>query len=263
VVAERDVEPYAVPVFRALAPRFGGSSLFFLSASGRGDGLWRLDESGTVLIRRGTDGPLVEPPAVSRDGARIAIQIRNGQRRHLAVMGADGTDVRTLAPSIDVKGLADWSPDGTTIVTGGDDGGGDGLFTIPADGSTPRRLVAGQAFNPVWSPKGDLIVYARTVGGQVPLLAVRPDGTQVQLPSVGVRPGGYRFLPDGTGLVYLPSLMAIDFWLLDFGTKKTRQLTRLANLGAVGAFDLTPDGRHVVFDRSRENSDVVLIDLPQ
>jgi Tol biopolymer transport system component len=263
MVAERDVEPYAVPAFRALAPRFGGSSLFFLSTSGRADGLWRHDESGAVLIRRGTDGPLVEPPAVSRDGTRVAVQVRNGPRRHLAVMAADGTDVRTVAPSVDVKGLADWSPDGTTIVTGGNDGGGDGLFTVPADGTSPRRLVHGQAFNPVWSPKGDLIVYAGTVGGQVPLLAVRPDGAQVELPPVRVRPGGYRFLPDGTGLVYLPALMSLDFWRLDFATRHTRQLTRLANRGAVGAFDITPDGRYIVFDRSRENSDVVLIDLPR
>jgi hypothetical protein len=27
-------------------------------------------------------------------------------------------------------------------------------------------------------------------------------------------------------------------------------------------FDITPDGRQIVFDRLRENSDIVLIDLP-
>jgi Tol biopolymer transport system component len=263
VAGESDVAAYAVPTFRALAPRFGGSSLFFLSTSGRADGLWRLDDSGAVSIRRGTDGPLVEPPAVSRDGRRVAMQIRNGQRRHLAVMAADGTDVRTVSPSIDVKGLADWSPDGTAIATGGNDGRGDGLFTIPADGGAPTRIVAGTAFNPVWSPKGDLIVYADIVGGQVPLLAVRPDGTPVVMPMVRVRPGGYRFMPDGSGLVFLASLQSRDFWLLDFATKQPRQLTRLDNRGAVRAFDITPDGTHIVFDRLRENSDVVLIELPQ
>jgi serine/threonine protein kinase/Tol biopolymer transport system component len=263
MVAEGDVEPYGVPGSRALAPRFGGASLFFLSTSGRADGLWRFDESGAVLIRRGTDGPLVEPPAVSRDGRRVAIQIRNGPRRHLAVLAGDGTDVRTLAPSIDVKGLADWSPDGTTIATGGNDGDGDGLFTIPADGGLPRRLVPGQAFNPVWSPTGDLIVYADIVGGQVPVLAVKPDGSPLSLPTVQVRPGGYRFTPDGKGLVYLPHLRSTDFWLLDLASGKTRQLTRLANRGAVRAFDITPDGAHIVFDRLRENSDVVLIELPR
>jgi hypothetical protein len=28
-------------------------------------------------------------------------------------------------------------------------------------------------------------------------------------------------------------------------------------------FDITPDGNYLVFDRSRQNSDVVLIDLPK
>ena len=30
----------------------------------------------------------------------------------------------------------------------------------------------------------------------------------------------------------------------------------------IRTFDITPDGRHIVFDRQRENSDIVLIDLP-
>ena len=31
---------------------------------------------------------------------------------------------------------------------------------IPVDGGAPVRLVRGEARNPVWSPNGDLIVYA-------------------------------------------------------------------------------------------------------
>ena len=41
---DHDAQHYALPVptGRALAPRFGGSSLFYLSARGTGDGLWNL-----------------------------------------------------------------------------------------------------------------------------------------------------------------------------------------------------------------------------
>jgi hypothetical protein len=57
-----------------------------------------------------------------------------------------------------------------------------------------------------------------------------------------------------------------DFWLLDLATNQTRQLTRLkleTSPLARQAFDVTPDGKFIVFDRSSENSDVVLIELPR
>jgi hypothetical protein len=40
-------------------------------------------------------------------------------------------------------------------------------------------------------------------------------------------------------------------------------LTNLSDRGYLNHFDITPDGKYLVFDRSRQNSDVVLIDLPK
>jgi hypothetical protein len=40
-----------------------------------------------------------------------------------------------------------------------------------------------------------------------------------------------------------------------------RALTRLSNPSTIFAFDVAPDGSHIVFDRIRENSDIRLIDL--
>ena len=263
VADEDDAEPYALPQARSLAPRFGGTSVFYLSTSGVGDGLWRAQDGRSVSVRRGADGALFDPPAVSRDGRHVAVVLRKDGRRRLVMMSADGTGSRTLAPSVNIRGAADWSPDGKWIVAGGRDEQGEGLFRIPVDGGPPSRIAAGQAFNPAWSPDGRLIVYAAFEAGQVPLLGIGPDGTPVKMPSVLVRPGGYRFLPDGTGLVYLPHMRSLDFWLLDLATRTPRQLTRLRYRGALQAFDITPDGTFIVFDRSRENSNVVLIDLPK
>src|SRR6185369_15486048 len=210
---------------------------------------------------------LYEPPAVSPDGHRVVVVVRHEGKRHLSMMSADGTNAQPFAPTIEVEGAsgqgtADWSPDGAWIVTGGRDAQGPGLFKIPVQGSgQPVRLVSGQAVNPVWSPRGDLIVYAgRCVVGQVAILGVHPaDGASVDLPAILVRPGGYRFLPNGSGLVYLKRIQGLDFWLLDFATQQSRQLTRLGNQGALRTFDITPDGKTIVFDRSRQNSNIVLI----
>jgi Tol biopolymer transport system component len=158
----------------------------------------------------------------------------------------------------------DWSPDGAWIVTGGRDAQGPGLFKIDATSGAAVRIVAGRADNPVWSPDGNVIVYSgKFFTGQVELLGVRPDGSPVALPSVRTRPGGYRFLPDGTGLVYLPFIPSLDFSMVDLATKQTRQVTRLSNQGTLGTFDITPDGKAIVFDRTRENSDIVLIERPK
>jgi Tol biopolymer transport system component len=266
---DRDIQRYPLPTVRALAPRFAGTSLFYLSASGTGDGLWRATDGDASEVSKGADAGLFEPPAVSADGSRVAIIVRREGKRQLVLVSADGRSSRTLAPSLDIQGaagqgVADWSPDGTWIVTGARDERGPGLFKIPADGRDPVRLVTGQAANPVWSPDGNLIVYGgRFFTGQVELAGVRPDGTRVELPSVRTRPGGYRFLPDGTGLVYQRFIPSLDFWLFDFATQAHRQLTRLSYQGGIGTFDITPDGKAIVFDRTRQNSDIVLIELPR
>jgi Tol biopolymer transport system component len=269
-VREDDARPYPLPMptGQALAPRFGGISLFYLSARGTADGLWRVQDGVASAVWGNVDGALFEPAIVSRDGLHVAVVVRRVGKRHLSIMSADGTNRRTLVPSIQIEGVAgqgaaDWSPDGKWIVTGGRDSRGSALFKIPIDGGEPVRLVIGAWVNPVWSPDNRVIVYAgRSIVGQVKLLGVRPDdGAPVELPEVMVRPGGYRFLPDGTGLVFLPRIPALDFWLLDLTARTTRQLTHLSNRGALRTFDITPDGQHIVFDRSRQNSNVVLIDL--
>jgi Tol biopolymer transport system component len=267
VAEEHDVKPFTVPTERALAPRFGGSSLFYLSSLGTGDGLWRLRDGQATEVWKGADGALIEAPAVSPDGGRVAIVLRRNGKRQLHVLSSDGAELQPIAEGIDVQGTSCWSPDAKWIVTGGSDATGPGLFKIPLDSGSPVRLVAGQALNPVWSPDGSLIVYAGTnVSTFAPLLAVRPDGTSVELPHISLRRLGehVRFSPDGKSLIYMQGLLASqDFWLLDLASMKSRPLTKLQNRAAMRTFDVTSDGKQIVFDRLRENSQVVMIDLPK
>jgi hypothetical protein len=100
----------------------------------------------------------------------------------------------------------------------------------------------------------------------VPLKAVTPDGRPFPLPPLLVDRVGdsYRFLPgSGQLAVKLGGFRRQDFWLFDLGTGQRRQLTRLRPGESLLRFDVSSDGKRVVFERVRENSDVVLIELPR
>lgn len=85
----------------------------------------------------------------------------------------------------------------------------------------------------------------------------------MKLPPLRVRQGGYRFLPNGKSQCYLKSIAWPDFELFDLKTEATRPLTRFSNANPLRTFDITPDGKYVVFDRTRPNADIVPIDVPK
>ena len=186
--------------------------------------MWCLQDGKVAEIWRGSETALLEPAAVSPDGDSVVLLLRRDDGRRLHVLSADGAELRVLSDSVDARGAAAWSPDGSMIV------------------------YAGVQVNAI-----------------APLLAVRPDGDPVELPEIEVLRAGERarFLPDGSGLVYMQGLHSTtqDFWLLDLVTMKSRRLTRLDPTATMRTFDITPDGQRIVFDRLSEDSDIVMIEL--
>ena len=263
IAEERDIRPHPQVAVPARMPRFGRTSLFYSSNYGPGEGLWRLKDGRAVEIWKGSDGRLVEPPAVSPDESRLVVTITSNGKPQLSIMSSEGTDVRTLNSTLVPEGMADWSPDGTWIVVGGTHEGAPGLFRLSPDGML-MRIFSGRALNPIWSPDGNLIIFnGPIVTGMSTLQAVRPDGTPASIPSLKVRPGGQRFLRDGRGVVFQGE--RLDFEVLDLASGRTRSLTHFAGSPLMSArrFDISPDGMQIVFDRSRENADIVLIELPE
>ena len=89
------------------------------------------------------------------------------------------------------------------------------------------------------------------------------DGESVDTPLLQVRVGGerYRFRPGRPQLVYMLDSDSTKqtLWMYDVVTQKTLQLSDF-DMPGTRTFDITPDGTRIVFDRLRENSDIVLID---
>jgi serine/threonine protein kinase len=142
LIEERDVTPYPLVAMRALAPRFGGRFLFFLSSSGAGDGLWRQDDAEVLEIWKGADGPLQVAPATAPDGSRVVVVLRRQGRLRLHIGAADGAEFQALTEAVDVRGSPAWSPDGKWLVTGGT------TRTVP--GSSRSRWTALHRL--VWPP---------------------------------------------------------------------------------------------------------------
>ena len=267
IVDEGAVSRFSLPAVRAAAPRFGPGQVLFLSSKGGADGLWSFKDGAATELWRGSEGAVFAAPDISPDGTRICFVVRREERGHLYVMAADGTGSGRIAESLDARDTPSWSPDGSWIAVVASEGKEQPLFKIPLDGGAPVRLVGGINTNPVWSPDGKVIVYSERGGrGWNRLKAITPERQPFPLPEIRVTMGGnrYRFLPGGKELVLTQSFRRdFGFWLLDLATGGLRRLTSLRpGFGVVKSFDVSPDGKQILFDRSQNNSDVVLIDLP-
>jgi hypothetical protein len=54
-----------------------------------------------------------------------------------------------------------------------------------------------------------------------------------------------------------------ELWRRDLQTGRERQLTALGRGFTIRDFDISPDGRERLFDRARDESDIVLIERPK
>jgi len=268
VQAEAAVTRVPVPNTRALSPRFAPGYLAFLSSKGGADGLWKLEDGTALELWRGDQGGVVAPPAVSPDGRLICFSSRKRGISGLYVMNANGTNIRTLVDSLDVRGAASWSPDGKWVAFAGNQGEGTRLFKISLDGGRPVQLRDTLSYNPVWSPDGQFIVYSeQQSAGQFEVKAITPEQAPVpivELQIVGFTTAtSYRFVPDRNALIVLEGVIGTsqNFFWVDLATGQRRQLTDLKAGPVINNFDVSPDGTRIVFDRLRDNSDIVLMNL--
>lgn len=252
-----------VPSARASSPRFGPRFIAYRTTSGGTDGIWKLENGAAIELWSEANGRVVAGPAVAPDGQRLAFCVANAERTQLYVVDADGGNARRLAKELDVRGAPAWSPSGRSIAVGAMHDGGPRLFKIPVDGGEPVALTEEYAVDPVWSPSEVFIVFSGAdVGTNFAIRAVNADGTPHALPELVLSRGSRRldFLDEDRLVLLKGSLAHKEVWLVDLRTGQEQQLTELGPDPLIGDFDVSADGLEIVFDRLREESDIVLIE---
>jgi len=263
---EADAKSVPTGTARSTGPRFGPGYILYLSSKGGAHGLWKFQNGAATELWRAVEGGLTGPAALSPDASAICFSFRKLGRGGLYIMTSHGTSLRRLevGAALDVRGSPSWSPDGKWIAVTADPGGERRLIKVPVDGGAPATLTAGSPVNPVWAPDGRLILYRVHQGPLSTVKAVTPEGAPVSIPSLTTGVSGsdaYRFIPGTRSLVTLQGeVPAQNFWRVDLETGVRRQLTDLKPGLRIQSFDVSLDGKQILFDRWREDSDIVLIE---
>lgn len=122
-----------------------------------------VDRSGRPL---GTVGPpgAYRNPALSPDGARVAVEMTDVQRRTqdiwLVELARGASSRFTFDPQNDIYPA--WSPDGSRIAFGSDRGDDFSMYLKPSNGATSEQLLLetpGGSAPYSWSPDGQFIVF--------------------------------------------------------------------------------------------------------
>jgi Tol biopolymer transport system component len=114
-------------------------------------------------------------------------------------------------------------------------------------------------------PDGKLIIYSEQQSGSRFTLKARPDKATVPISVISVvytKATSYRFLPGQNVFIALEgNFRNQNFFRVDINTGEQRRLTALQPGFQVQNFDVSVDDKQIVFDRLRDNADVILMDL--
>ena len=139
------------------------------------------DGTGRISLSASTGARDYEP-TWSPDGTKVAFSADVGSQRQIGVMDANGSNRRMLtggAGQADRGWQPGWAPTGDKIVF--TKPSLPGIFVMNADGTGASTLLAdGTNGEPVWSPDGQKIAFARNDGTVTNVHVVNPDGSGVQ-----------------------------------------------------------------------------------
>jgi Tol biopolymer transport system component len=126
----------------------------------------------------------------------------------IAVVNPDGTGFREVTTGPNNNGFPSMSPDGTRFVYRSFGPEGDGLKIMNLQTKAVTTLTSGYDTFPLWSPRGDSIMFSRLADGDYEIYTIKPDGTGVRrLTRAHGNDAHQGWSPDGEHIIFASSRM--------------------------------------------------------
>jgi TolB protein len=98
----------------------------------------------------------------------------------IAIINPDGTGFREVTSGANNNGFPSMAPDGRRFVYRSFGPDGEGLRIMNLETRAVTTLTNGYDNFPLWSPRGDLIMFSRQAEGDYEIYTIKPDGTGVK-----------------------------------------------------------------------------------
>ena len=126
----------------------------------------------------------------------------------VAMVNADGTGFQELTTGTDNNAFPSFSPDGNRFVYRTFAKDGYGLRIMNLETKTVTPLTSEYDNFPLWSPRGDLILFARLIDEAYELFTIKPDGSGLKrLTMTHGNDAHMAWSPDGAYIVFASSRM--------------------------------------------------------
>ena len=144
----------------------------------------------------GFHGLFVKPQDRTEGGAQVAIINPDGTGFHEVTSGSANNAFPSLAPDGNRFVFRTFGPEGN------------GLRIMSLDTKAVTTLTRGYDNFPLWSPRGDLIVFSRQAEGAYEIYTIKPDGTSLKrLTFTRGNDAHMAWSPDGEYIAFVSSRM--------------------------------------------------------